>query len=98
VAERLAARLKAEPALNVLGLLGPEGDPHLAWLDLLWGPRFDREQALQLAARQPTLDSARLLAAGERFDTLGRAEQQRLRRLIVRHRLHRIGHAPHPAD
>ncbi len=83
MAERLAARLKAEPALR---LLDPEGDPHLAWLDLLWGPRFDREQALQLVARQPALDGAHLLAAGERFDTLGRTEQQRLRRLIVRHR------------
>ena len=96
MAERLAARLKAEPALR---LLGPEGDPHLAWLDLLWGPRFDREQALQMLARQPALDGARLLAAGERFDTLGRAEQQGRRRLIVRHHmLHRIGHATHPAD
>jgi len=98
VAERLAARLKAEPALRLLGLVGPDGDPHLAWLDLLWGPRFDREQALQLVARQPALDGAHLLSAGERFDTLGRADQQRLRRLIVRHRLHRISHATHPAD
>lgn len=98
MAERLAARLKAEPGFGLLGLVGPDGDPHLAWLDLLWGPRFDREQALLLAARQPALDGARLLAAGERFDAMGRAEQQRLRRLIVRHMLHRIGHATHPAD
>ena len=103
MAERLAARLKAEPALNVLGLLGPEGDPHLAWLDLLWGPRFDHAAALDLAARQPQEPAAAALwqAAGQRFDALPAPLRQRLRRLIVRHArraLPRIGHAPHPAD
>jgi hypothetical protein len=87
VAERLAARLRAKPGFGLLGLVGPDGDPHLAWLDLLWGPRFDREQALLLAARQPQVDGARLLAAGERFDAMARDQQQRLRRLIVRHRI-----------
>lgn len=95
VAERLAARLKAEPALT---LLRASADPHLDWLDLLWGPIFDRGAALQLVASRPELDTAALLAAGERFDALAPPEQQRLRQLILRHRLHRMAHAPHLAD
>lgn len=95
MAEPLAAALRREPALQ---LLRGDGDPHVDWLDLLWGPRFDRAAALDLAARRPALDAASLLRAGERFDALGREAQQRLRRLIVRHRVHRMAHAPHPAD
>lgn len=95
VAERLASRLKAEPAL---ALLAGSADPHLDWLDLLWGPCFDRGAALQLAAALPGLDAAALLAAGERFDALAPPERQRLRQLIVRHRIHRMTHAPHLAD
>lgn len=97
VAERMAAPLRASrwPALPV------GDDPHVAWLDLLWGPRFDRAAALSLAAHQPALPLQALLAAADRFDALDGAAQQRLRRLIVRHRLHslpRIGHATHPVD
>lgn len=95
VAERLASRLKAEPAL---ALLAGSADPHVDWLDLLWGPRFDRAAALDLAATRPGLDAAALLSAGERFDALAASARQRLRRLIVRHRVHRMAHAPHPAD
>lgn len=95
VAERLAARLKTEPAM---GLLAASADPHLDWLDLLWGPQFDRAAALGLAATRPGVDAAALLAAGQRFDALAAPTQQRLRQLIVRHRVHRMSHAPHPAD
>ena len=74
-------------------LLSGSDDPHAELLTLFWGPRFDREHALRLWARlsqrqpvvaQPLLPA--LLAAGERFDALDRAAQQRLRRLILRHR------------
>ena len=96
VAERLAPRLKVEPWL---GLLADSPDPHLAWLDLLWGSRFDRAAALDLAARQPGLDMAMLLEAGERFDALPGPARQHLRRLIARHwALPRMGHAAHLAD
>lgn len=96
VAERLAPRLKAEPGL---GLLADSPDPHLDWLDLLWGPRFDRAAALDLAARRPGLDAATLLDAGARFDALPGPARQQLRRLIVRHwALPRMAHAAHPAD
>ena len=92
--------LKAEPALT---LLAGSADPHVDWLDLLWGPHFDRAAALDLAAMRPGLDATALLSAGERFDALAAPARQRLRRLIVRHRghrqrLHRMAHAPHPAD
>jgi len=68
-------------------------DPHAELLTLFWGPQFDREHALRLWARlsrrepvqaQPVLPA--LLAVGERFDALDRRAQQRLRRLILRHR------------
>ena len=97
MAERLAARLKAEPALR---LLAASADPHLDWLDLLWCPHFDRAAALELAAARPGVDPAGLLAAGQRFDALAAPLRQRLRlrQLIVRHRVHRMAHAPHPAD
>ena len=95
MAEPLAPALRQQ---RLPGLLAGAADPHIDWLDLLWGPRFDRAAALDLARHHPGLDTARLLQAGERFDALGRATQQRLRRLILRHRLHRMAHAPHPAD
>lgn len=90
----LAARLRQEPALGLLR----EGDPHLDWLDLLWGPTFDSQAALGLAASRPTVDAASLLQAGQRFDDLPSPVQHRLRRLIIRHRLSRIAYAPHLAD
>jgi hypothetical protein len=94
VAERLAGRLRANKLPSLLG----GDDPHVAWLDLVWGPRFDRAAALDLAARQPAVDTPALLAAADRFDALDAPSQRQLRRLILRHRLHRIGHASHPAD
>ena len=64
-------------------------DPHDELMSLVWGPRFDREHALGLVARQPetaahTLPA--LLAAADHFDALHAGAQGRLRRLIVRHR------------
>ncbi len=74
-------------------LLAGAQDPHAELLTLFWGPQFDREHALSLWARasqQRPVEAApllpQLLAVGERFDALARAEQQRLRRLILRHR------------
>jgi hypothetical protein len=82
--------------LSALGppLLAQTDDPHAELLTLFWGPQFDRDHALALWSqcfeRQP-LEAApllpQLLLLGERFDSLQLAEQQRLRRLIVRHRV-----------
>jgi len=82
---RLARDLRAHgPAL-----LAGTPSPHDELLTLVWGPRFDREHALGLAARQPQR-AARvlpaLLEAADRFDALHAMAQQRLRRMILRHR------------
>lgn len=65
--------------------------PHEELLALVWGPRFDRQHAVDLAAHQPeharhTLPA--LLSAADCFDTLATESQRRLRRLILRH--HRL--------
>lgn len=74
-------------------LLAGAEDPHAELLAMVWGPRFDRQHALDLWARLshqkpaealPVLPA--LLAAADRFDALGTPVQHRLRRLIVRHR------------
>lgn len=74
-------------------LLADANDPHAELLTLFWGPQFDREHALALWARLsqrrpaealPVLPA--LLAAADAYDALGRPVQQRLRRLILRHR------------
>jgi len=74
-------------------LLADAVDPHAELLTLFWGPRFDREHALSLWARASRPEPVeavpllpQLLAAGDRFDALAREDQQRLRRLILRHR------------
>lgn len=63
--------------------------PHEELLTLVWGPRFDREHALGLVARQPQ-HAARalpaLLEAADRFDALHAPAQRRLRQMILRHR------------
>ena len=63
--------------------------PHEELLALVWGPRFDREHALGLVARQPQ-HAARalpaLLEAADRFDALHAPAQRRLRQMILRHR------------
>ncbi len=74
-------------------LLAGAEDPHAELLTLFWGPCFDREHALSLwarASRREPVEAVpllpQLLAAGDRFDVLAREDQQRLRRLILRHR------------
>lgn len=105
----LALKVRAHgPAL----LAGAE-DPHAELLAMVWGPRFDREHGLALTERQarsahPAVTSASVLAllsqlheAANQFDTLEPRTQQRLRKLILRHRrlpAPRMSHAPHLAD
>lgn len=79
-------------------LLNGSDDPHAELLALVWGPRFDREHALGLwvglSQRQPAHAAPvlpLLLAAADRFDALASPVQQRLRRLIVRHRQLALG-------
>jgi hypothetical protein len=79
-------------------LLGDADDPHAELLSLVWGPRFDREHALGLWAnwsqQQPTRAAPLLpvlLAAADRFDALRPPVQDRLRRLILRHRAVALG-------
>lgn len=74
-------------------LLSGTEDPHAELLTLFWGPQFDRQHALSLWARlsrrQPVEATPllpQLLAVGDRFDAMDRAEQQQLRHLILRHR------------
>ncbi|MGE0098453.1 MAG: hypothetical protein AB7S86_08890 [Hydrogenophaga sp.] len=90
------------PALQSIGqplrehgfaLLAEVDDPHDELLALVWGPRFDREHALGLWARFSRRRPAEaihslpaILAAADRFDGLDTRAQQRLRRLILRHR------------
>ncbi len=109
LARPLYERLRA----HAPALLADVADPHDELLALVWGPRFDREHALGLMARQRGLAPQALhglLDVAERYDGLGAAAQQRLRRLIQRHRatshvtvhatVHATmaHHAPHPAD
>ena len=64
-------------------------DPHAEVMALVWGPRFDREHAMGLVARQPSVAAhtlPALLAAADHFDALHAGAQGRLRWLIVRHR------------
>ena len=79
-------------------LLADADDPHAELLTLVWGPRFDREHALglwaRLSQRQPQVALPvlpQLLAAADRSDALAPHGQQRVRRLILRHRLQSHG-------
>ena len=70
-------------------LLAGVAQPHDELMSLVWGPRFDREHALGLLARQPAMAMPALpalLASADAFDALHRVAQQRLRELIRRHR------------
>ncbi len=70
-------------------LLAGMPQPHDELLALVWGPRFDREHALGLLARQPAhaaLALPALLQAADRFDALHAPAQRRLRQMILRHR------------
>ena len=66
-------------------LLASTTEPAAELLALVWGPRFDREHALQLAqsATQGQSGLQRALAqAADTFDRLPAPRQQRLRRLL----------------
>ncbi len=74
-------------------LLAACDEPHEELLAMVWGPRFDRAHALglwALAHRRQPVESLPvlpdLLEAADRFDQLPRADQHRLRRLVIRHR------------
>lgn len=78
---------------HTAALLAEADDPHAELLTLFWGPQFDRGHAFALWARlsqRGPVEAApllpELLAVGDRFDAMDRATQQRLRRLILRHR------------
>ncbi len=81
----LARDLRAHGPVLLAGM--PQ--PHDELLALVWGPRFDREHALGLLARQPAhaaLALPALLEAADRFDALHAPAQRRLRQMILRHR------------
>lgn len=82
---RLARDLRAHGPALLAGM--PQ--PHDELLALVWGPRFDREHALGLVARQPeqaVRSLPALLEAADRFDALHAPAQRRLRQMILRHR------------
>lgn len=82
-------RLAQGVRMHGTDLLAGLVDPHDELMSLVWGPRFDREHALQLVARQPETAARTLpavLAAADHFDALRAPLQGRLRQLIVRHR------------
>ena len=101
------AAQRERPLQLLTGLLGglrAAQDPHAELLALVWGPRFDREHAGELLRRVPPSGAPAalqaVLAAADQFDRLPGSHQQRLRRLILRHRgrWENLPHAPHPAD
>ncbi|HYE39044.1 MAG TPA: hypothetical protein VEB23_03885 [Ramlibacter sp.] len=55
-------------------------EAHAELLALIWDARFDRAEALRLAAGLPGA-AGPLQAAADRFDALALRQQQRLRRL-----------------
>ena len=79
-------------------------DPHAELLAMVWGSRFDREHAHGLLHMGPASADdgamALLTTAANTFDQLAPQRQQRLRRLIVRHRARwdNRRHGPHSAD
>lgn len=82
-------RLAQGVRMHGIDLLSGMTDPHDELMSLVWGPRFDRDHALQLVARQPQTAARTLpalLAAADHFDALHAGAQSRLRQLIVRHR------------
>ena len=82
---RLARDLRTYGPVLLAGMPAP----HDELLTLVWGPRFDREHALGLVARQPAhtaLALPALLQAADRFDALHASAQRRLRQMILRHR------------
>lgn len=78
----MATRLSAA-VRGLAPVLCRTGDGRTELLALIWGARFDRAHALQLAAGAPPAVAA-LLAAADRYDALPRRQQERLRRLAAR--------------
>ena len=89
--------MKAVTLAPLLALLRAHGTtllaaleaPHDELLALVWGPRFDRVHGLGLLQRLPRIAPGQLqalLGAADGYDSLPAPAQQRLRRLIVRHR------------
>jgi len=69
-------------------LLAGADDPAVELMALIWGPRFDREHARDLAQLQAHrhTDLDRVVAqAADTFDRLPAQRQQRLRQVIRRH-------------
>ena len=82
-----AAELPAGLARWVEAFAAATEDPVAEVLSLVWGPRFDREQALAVLARLPRVDRAWLhdiQEFGEHFDALPAPGQQALRQ-VLRH-------------
>ncbi len=66
-------------------LLARSDEPAAELLAMVWGPRFDREHARQLAqatAHDPLAWERALRQAADSFDGLPPPRQQRLRQLI----------------
>jgi hypothetical protein len=90
--------------VRVSDLVRTAEDPHAELLALVWGSRFDSEHALGLLrAGAATANGAALAlvaTAASTFDQLAPQRQQRLRRLILRHRTRwdNRRHGPHSAD
>lgn len=86
----MAPRTLLEPVrAHATTLFAASDEAHIEWLALVWGPRLDRVHALGLLQRLPQVGPQLLQAltdAADRFDSLAGAEQQHLRRLILRHR------------
>lgn len=69
-------------------LLASTSEPAAELLALVWGPRFDREHAQQLAqsaSQDPTGLQRALAQAADSFDRLPAPRQQRLRQLLRHH-------------
>ena len=70
----------------ICAVAGNADDPVNELRALVWGPRFDREQALVLLARLPRLDGAwihAMQALADRFDALPAAGQHALRERLL---------------
>ncbi len=69
-------------------LLAHSEEPAAELLAMVWGPRFDREHARQLApapAQNPVAWEQALRLAADNFDGLPPPRQQRLRALLRYH-------------
>lgn len=81
-------------------------DPQAELLAMIWGPRFDRDQALELLLQWPRASTTALQVlrqAADHFDRLTPARQERLRRWALQATAGACAswtmpHASHPAD